>query len=62
MGNGNGVMGVAKTCMVHDKVFTLVCPNCYAEAGVVEWRERQRKHEATHGWRNPPCIYEEQSE
>ena len=19
-------------------------------------------HEATHGWRNPPCIYEEQSE
>lgn len=24
--------------------------------------ERQRKYEATHGWRNPPCIYEEQSE
>lgn len=22
--------------------------------------ECQRKHEATHGWRNPPCIYEEQ--
>lgn len=22
--------------------------------------DRQRKHEATHGWRNPPCIYEEQ--
>lgn len=21
-------------------------------------REQQRKHEATHGWRNPPCIYE----
>lgn len=23
--------------------------------------DRQRKHEATHGWRNPPCIYEEQT-
>lgn len=24
--------------------------------------EHQRKHEATHGWRNPPCIYEESND
>lgn len=25
-------------------------------------REHQRKHEATHGWRNPPCVYEESND
>jgi hypothetical protein len=52
--------GAPDMCSVHEREFAVVCPDCYAEAGVVEWREKQRKHECTHGWRNPPSVYEEE--
>jgi hypothetical protein len=56
-------MGAEGWCLLHDRAFseTEECPGCEESAEKAR-RESLRKHEATHGWRNPPSIYEEDKE
>lgn len=45
-------------CVLHGEFF-LVCAGCYEQVARPDIERAQRKHEATHGWRNPPSVYED---